>query len=221
MKTAVSFLTLFLLSFWSVMVSVEGDSNAESPETDEATAEEAEDDGVIGTIDMLDVAYDGPPGWRMVDRFAGFRYESSGKVQGVGYRYGAAKQAEQLGCFGWAQNTNRGTVVGEVRCPKTLAPIMKDWLQFGPQGSEVDKVQFKDYENTKIKLHFSHFKILPDERITCFPDLPHQCPDFADDYEGEYGDMGCDHGVGADPIAPSCKKAGVGMDDYWKKTRKG
>ena len=37
----------------------------------------------------------------------------------------------------------------------------------------------KDYENTKIKLHFSHFKILPDERETCFRDAPHQCAAFA------------------------------------------
>lgn len=28
-------------------------------------------------------------------------------------------------------------------------------------------------------LHFSHFKILDDGRITCFREPPHQCPEFA------------------------------------------
>lgn len=144
-------------------------------------------------VEVLDVAYDGPPGWRMVDRFAGFRYEVSGAVIGVGFRYAAAKQAESLGCFGWAQNTAHSTVVGEVRCAKATAPLMKEWLQVGPDKVRIDKVAIKDYDNTKIKLHFSHFKILPDERITCFPDPPHQCQDLADDVDGDFGDRGCEH----------------------------
>lgn len=37
------------------------------------------------------------------------------------------------------------------------------------------------YEDTKIRLHFSHFKILPPSRSTCFVDSPHQCPDLKDD----------------------------------------
>lgn len=41
----------------------------------------------------------------------------------------------------------------------------------------------KDYEDTKIKLHFSHFKILDDARITCFRDAPHQCPEFVSEKE--------------------------------------
>jgi len=122
---------------------------------------------------LLDVAFDGPPGWRMVpeerarlmpltpylshprylasaacclltarqvDRFAGFRYEVSGHVIGVGFRQAAAEAAEELGCFGWAQNTARGTVVGEVRCAKVLAPQMKEWLRNGPPSARVDQV---------------------------------------------------------------------------------
>mmetsp|Transcript_42591 Transcript_42591/g.86109 ORF Transcript_42591/g.86109 Transcript_42591/m.86109 type:complete len:166 (-) Transcript_42591:284-781(-) len=122
-----------------------------------------------------DVAFDGPPGWRMVDRFAGFRYEVSGHVIGVGFRRALAATAEELGCFGWAQNTAHGTVVGEARCAKVMAPQMKEWVRTGPSGAKVEDVVFRDYDNTKIKLHFSHFKILPDDRETCFRDLPHQC----------------------------------------------
>ncbi len=102
----------------------------------------------------------------------------TGRVQGVGFRRAAAEKAEDLGCFGWAQNTSRGTVVGEVRCAKVIAPEMKEWLRVGPEGAAVDQVFIRDYENTKIKLHFSHFKILPDGRETCFRDQPHQCAIF-------------------------------------------
>ena len=35
------------------------------------------------------------------------------------------------------------------------------------------------YSDTKIRLHFSHFKILDPARETCFLDKPHQCPDLA------------------------------------------
>lgn len=143
--------------------------------------------GLASPID--DVAFDGPPGWRMVDRFAGFRYEVSGHVIGVGFRRALAATAEELGCFGWAQNTAQGKVVGEVRCAKVMAPQMKEWIRTGPSGAHVEDVVFRDYENTKIKLHFSHFKILPDDRETCFRDLPHQCAMFRQQpAEPEHGD---------------------------------
>ncbi len=47
-------------------------------------------------------------------------------------------------------------------------------------GSYVDFVRIKDYEDTKIKLHFSHFKILDKRRITCFRDEPHICENKID-----------------------------------------
>ena len=48
-----------------------------------------------------------------------------------------------------------------------------------PANARIDRAQFLLYEDTKIKLHFSHFKILEDGRETCFRDAPHQCPEFA------------------------------------------
>lgn len=38
-----------------------------------------------------------------------------------------------------------------------------------------EKTVIRDYKDTKIKLHFSHFKILDKRRETCFRDEPHQC----------------------------------------------
>jgi len=42
-------------------------------------------------------------------------------------------------------------------------------------GGNRSYIFIKDYEDTKIKLHFSHFKIINAERETCFRDKPHQC----------------------------------------------
>ena len=39
----------------------------------------------------------------------------SGSVQGVGFRYRAAKAAEMYGCTGWVQNDWNGTVTMEIQ----------------------------------------------------------------------------------------------------------
>ena len=58
---------------------------------------------------------------------------------------------------------------------------MKNWMKQGigyPPYMFVEHVNIREYEDTKIKLHFSHFKILDAERTTCFRDEPHQCEEF-------------------------------------------
>ncbi|CAM9621729.1 unnamed protein product [Chrysoparadoxa australica] len=120
-----------------------------------------------------------PDGWRMQDRFFGLRFEVFGEVQGVGFNKAAVAAAEEIGCFGWVQNSARGTIVGEARCSKQNGPKFVDFLNAGPPGAVIETVETKIYEDTKIKLHFSHFKALEDTRKTCFKDAPHQCPDFA------------------------------------------
>lgn len=42
------------------------------------------------------------------------RYRFSGLVQGVGFRWEAKMQANQLGLTGWARNESDGTVVVEI-----------------------------------------------------------------------------------------------------------
>lgn len=110
-------------------------------------------------------------GWRMIDRFAGFRYEVHGQAAAE-FATAAQRKADELNCFGWIQDTIRGTLVGEARCAKTMGPIFKAWLR-----SNSDDLDVYDYPDTKIKLHFSHFKILTPDRRTCFPNPPHMCPD--------------------------------------------
>lgn len=113
-------------------------------------------------------------GWRMVDRFYGFRYEVKGE-QGleIANKEEIQKFADDQGCFGWVQRNSMGYLVGEVRCVKKRGPIMQEWLE-----SKFDEAKFRVYEDTKIRLHFSHFKILDDSRDTCFLDAPHQCPNL-------------------------------------------
>ena len=68
-------------------------------------------------------------GWRMVDRFAGFRYEVKGPhVVQSGFHTAAEKLADELGCFGWIQDSEFRTVVGEARCAKTVADRFKAFV---------------------------------------------------------------------------------------------
>lgn len=93
-------------------------------------------------------------------------------------------KADQLACFGWAQNSKKGTIVGEVRCSKMNGAVMKIFLAGTSDhnlhtGTQVHQISIQVYEDTKIKLHFSHFKILGNERETCFRDEPHQCDNLS------------------------------------------
>ena len=130
-------------------------------------------------VEIPDASAYTPKGWKMTDRFYGFRYEVFGKVQGVWFRKTTQEMADKLACFGWVQNTYRGTVVGEARCNKVNGPKFEKYLHEGPELARVDKVDVLVYPNTKIKLHFSDFPILDDDRETCFRDKPHQCEEFA------------------------------------------
>jgi hypothetical protein len=47
------------------------------------------------------------------------------QVQNVGFRKAAQDKADALACFGWVQNSEAGTVVGEARCSKKRGPLFK------------------------------------------------------------------------------------------------
>ncbi|GMH85867.1 hypothetical protein TrVE_jg3970 [Triparma verrucosa] len=105
-------------------------------------------------------------GWKMTDRFHGFRYSiptSSATLHST-----LLALAQSSSCFGWSQTSSSSTV-GEYRCPKSVGLTVQKTLE-----DEHDAV-IKVYEDTKIKLHFSRFKELDEKRITCFKDEPHKC----------------------------------------------
>jgi hypothetical protein len=58
----------------------------------------------------------------------------------------------------YAQVSPRGSLVGEARCAKSRGPAFRAWMREGPPDARVDGSEFLVYEDTKIKLHFSHFK---------------------------------------------------------------
>ena len=139
---------------------------------------------------IIDCVLAQPPGWRMVDRFYGFRYEIAGhNIMNVGFEAAAQKRADDLGCFGWIQKSKKGTLVGEARCSKANGPKFQSWFsEGGPTNSQVTAVNFHVYEDTKIRLHYSYFKIVDESKDTCFLDPPHQCDEFSkkDDQQSNY-----------------------------------
>jgi hypothetical protein len=133
---------------------------------------------VIYFLTMLGV-YSQPPGWRMVDRFYGFRYEIGGNnIVVEGLPDAVQKQADLMGCFGWIQHSKKGTFVGEARCSKTQGPKFMEWLEKGLSDKNVENIQVHVYDDTKIRLHFAYFKIVEENRDTCFIDPPHKCDDI-------------------------------------------
>ena len=115
-------------------------------------------------------------GWKMVDRFYGFRYEISEKPESAADALIEAlvAKAGSLKCFGWAQRVPaKESVVGEVRCMKKAGSKMKTWLE----GYDESMKQILVYADTKIRLHFTYFKVLDPSRNTCFLQAPHKCAD--------------------------------------------
>ena len=148
------------------------------------------------------------PVWNVKDRFSGFRFEIDLKKSDDPHHHhhcqNALKKmiqhkANKIACFGWIQDSPRGTLVGEARCNKQMGYQFKriihgkDFVsnknsmqKQGPKEESletsqvvgkqcIDAATVKDYEDAKIKLHFSHFKILDIRRETCFRDEPHRC----------------------------------------------
>ena len=70
----------------------------------------------------------------------------NGKVQGVGFRYSAIREAERLGINGWVRNAANGDVeVWAEGPPQRLEQFLK-WLHRGTQFSRVDSVEMQDRE---------------------------------------------------------------------------
>lgn len=129
-------------------------------------------------------------GWNMTDRFYGFRYEVSEKgdpAAADALIEALVAKANSYKCFGWAQKVlERGSVVGEVRCMKKAGSKMKDWLE----GYDESMKQILVYADTKIRLHFTYFKVLDPSRNTCFLQAPHKCTDGRVEAAGSAGSGG-------------------------------
>ncbi|XP_059844008.1 acylphosphatase-1-like [Hypanus sabinus] len=87
-------------------------------------------------------------------------YEVFGKVQGVFFRKHTQKEAKRLGLVGWVQNTERGTVKGQLQGTDEPVRAMQTWLsKTGSPRSHIEKAEFTNQKRTQQR-NFSDFQII-------------------------------------------------------------
>ncbi|XP_010896188.2 acylphosphatase-1 isoform X3 [Esox lucius] len=87
-------------------------------------------------------------------------YEIFGRVQGVFFRKYTQAEGKKLGLVGWVQNTESGTVQGQLQGPKNKVRQMQDWLKStGSPKSQIIKAEFKNEKNVE-SLDYSAFSII-------------------------------------------------------------
>ena len=68
----------------------------------------------------------------------------SGRVQGVGFRYSAIREAQRLRLNGWVRNAVNGDVETWAEGPQEALDLYLAWLHRGPSYSRVDSVEKTD-----------------------------------------------------------------------------
>jgi acylphosphatase len=70
----------------------------------------------------------------------------SGRVQGVGFRYSMAEEAERLGITGWVRNRRDGTVEAVVDGDEVETLLA--WARRGPPSARVTGVAVSETEGS-------------------------------------------------------------------------
>lgn len=65
----------------------------------------------------------------------------SGRVQGVGFRYSAMQQAQELGVTGWVRNTHDNKVEAVFEGDEKTVEEMAVWCKKGPPMAHVTDVE--------------------------------------------------------------------------------
>jgi hypothetical protein len=80
-------------------------------------------------------------GWKMIDRFYGFRYEMHGDGSyNKSTMEGIQQYAHSLGCFGWVQLSKSLSIVGEGRCSKGKGKVFQEWLEKSTGGRKFESL---------------------------------------------------------------------------------
>nr|XP_020649587.1 acylphosphatase-1 isoform X1 [Pogona vitticeps] len=101
-----------------------------------------------------------PPAMAEGDGLLSVDYEVFGKVQGVFFRKYTQAEGKKLGLVGWVQNTNYGTVQGQIQGPIVKVQQLQEWLQKkGSPKSIIDRAEFHN-EKKITNLEYSDFSIV-------------------------------------------------------------
>jgi len=71
-----------------------------------------------------------------------YRFLVRGRVQGVGFRVSAVREAERRGLGGWVCNREDGAVEGLAQGDERELAGFRDWLAQGPPLAQVESVQW-------------------------------------------------------------------------------
>ena len=70
-----------------------------------------------------------------------------GRVQGVGFRYSAQREAEKYHLKGWVKNEADGSVTVEATGEEAALDKFCDWCRSGPPSARVEKIRKEKEEN--------------------------------------------------------------------------
>ena len=80
----------------------------------------------------------------------------SGRVQGVGFRYSMAEEAERLGATGWVRNRSDGTVEAVIDGQPAAVEALLAWARRGPPSARVTGVRISEAAES-----FERFEMRP------------------------------------------------------------
>jgi len=72
----------------------------------------------------------------------------TGRVQGVSFRWYAAREARRLGLAGWVRNEPDGSVAAHLEGSDDAVGEMVDWCRHGPPAARVDDVAVSEVAAT-------------------------------------------------------------------------